>query len=77
MATAAERRDFLVRMPAEDHAALRSLAFLSGRSMNDIVCSVLHEYLKNEGREQLVDSSIRAGQESMRVLLDKLADGPE
>jgi hypothetical protein len=70
----AARKDFLVRMPRADYEALRSLAFFTRQSMNEIVCSALHTYLETDGRAAHVAAVIDQGRVEMRDLLDKLGD---
>ena len=69
-----ERKYFLVRLPAEEHTALRNLAFFTGQPMNEIVCTALRNYLATDGRTALRDASTAHGRAFMRDLLDKLAD---
>jgi hypothetical protein len=67
-----ERKDLLLRLPAEDHAALKNLAFFTDRSMNEIVCAALHEYLVTTGRREHLAAVVESGRSGMRDLLDKL-----
>ena len=68
-----ERKELLLRLPAEDHAALRNLAFFTDRSMNEIVTTLLHEFLATQGRRAHLEAVVESGREEMRDLLDKLA----
>ena len=68
-----ERKDFLLRLSAEDHERLRNLAHFTKRPMAEIVRTVLHDYLSGPGRAELVEAITTSGQREMRDLLDKLA----
>ena len=69
----APRKDFLLRLAAEDHDALRSLSHFTRRPMAEIVRTVLHDYLAGPGREELRQAVTAQGRGQMRELLDKLA----
>jgi hypothetical protein len=68
-----ERKDFLLRLGPEDHEALRSLAHVTRRSMNEIVVAALHEYFTGTGRKEFLAASAKRTGDAFEVLLDKLA----
>ena len=68
-----ERKDFLLRLSAEDHEALRTLAHFTNRPMSEIARAAVHAYLVGPGREELREAVTSSGRSSMRDLLDKLA----
>jgi hypothetical protein len=68
-----DRKEFLLRMPAEDHAALRALAQVTGRPMNELATCAVREYLLGTGRREFVAASAARTKEQYEVLLDKLA----
>lgn len=69
------RKEFLLRLPAEDHAALRSLAHVTHRPMNEIVNQALREYLVGTGRREFVAASANRTQGAYEALIEKLANG--
>ena len=69
-----DRKEFLVRLPAEDHAALRHLAHVTNTPMNELVIEALHEYFIGTGRQRFVRASAQRTQNDFEVLIDKLAN---
>lgn len=69
-----EPKAFLLRLDPDLHEALRGLAHITRRSMNDIAGQALQEYLVGTGRREFVEASANRTQEDFEVLLDKLAN---
>jgi hypothetical protein len=63
-----------VRMPADMHEAVRTVAFATNASINDVVIRAVGDYLTDAGRSQAVDSFLERAQDQWHVALDKLAD---
>lgn len=81
MAKAQERKEgtgesvaLTVRLPAEVHEALRTVAFARGGSLNDVVLRAVGDFLADKGRRQAVDAMASRVREQYRVALDKLKD---
>lgn len=66
-------QDFTVRLPIEEHQALRLFCTTTGRSMNDVLVSALRDYLADTGRKAEFAANLTRLQEEYRVALDKLA----
>jgi NRPS condensation-like uncharacterized protein len=73
MATS-ETQVLTVRMPKDEHEALRSYAFATGASMNDIVLRAIREFLASSGRREEFDALLTKARKQYRLALDKLAD---
>ena len=63
-----------VRLPAEVHEALRTVAFAGGGSLNDVVLRAVGDFLAGKGRREAVDAMATRVREQYRVALDKLKD---
>jgi hypothetical protein len=63
-----------VRMPAGMHEAVRTVAFVTNSSINDVVVRAVADYLSDAGRSQAVDGFLERAHDQWRVALDKLAD---
>jgi hypothetical protein len=63
-----------VRLPAEVHEALRTVAFSGGTSINDVVVRAVGDFLADKGRREAVDAMATRVREQYRVALDKLKD---
>jgi predicted transcriptional regulator len=63
-----------VRVPEEIHEALRTLAFATNASINELVTRSIALYLSDEGHRQAVESVLRRARGQYRVALGKLAD---
>jgi hypothetical protein len=63
-----------VRLPAEVHEALRTVAFAGGTSLNDVVLRAIGDLLADKGRREAVDTMATRVREQYRVALDKLKD---
>ena len=75
--TMTDRKDFLLRLPAEDHEALRNLAHFTRRPMAEIARAALHDYLVGPGREELRQAVTAQGQHGMRDLLESSLSSPQ
>jgi hypothetical protein len=62
-----------VRLPEDEHNALRLFAFLSGCSLNEAVRMAIREFLRSKEVE-LFEKGIDRLRTQYRVALDKLAD---
>ena len=62
-----------VRLPQDEYQALRTYAFVTKRSINDVVRSAVLDYLAGTERQQEMDAIIEHIRDSRRVALDKLA----
>ena len=69
-----ESQALTVRLPGELHEAVRTLAFATESSINEVVVRAIRDYLSGEGHRQAVDRFLRRAQTNYRVALDKLAD---
>lgn len=63
-----------LRLPPELHEQLRTLSFLTRRSINDLATEAFAEWMESSGRELLVNAAGQHGQDRHRVALDKLKD---
>lgn len=66
-------QEFTVRLPVEEHQALRLFCATTGRSMNDVLVASLRDYLADAGRKQEFAANLQRLQEEYRIALDKLA----
>jgi predicted transcriptional regulator len=71
---ARDQQTLTIRVPKEIHEALRTLAFATGTSINDIVLMAIADHLGSRGHRDAVEGFLRRAQEQYRVALDKLAD---
>lgn len=62
-----------VRVPADIHEALRTVAFVTGTSINDVVLKAIGNYLSSQGHPEAVEAFLHKAQDQWRVALDKLA----
>lgn len=63
-----------IRMPTDVFEALRTHAFASGTSANDVVVRSVIDYLSADGRDEAVQALLAAAQERYRGALDRLKD---
>lgn len=68
-----EIQTLTLRVPKDIHEAVRTLAFATNSSINDVALHALRDYLADEGHRQAVESYLRRAQQQYRVALDKLA----
>ncbi|HEY8202964.1 MAG TPA: hypothetical protein VII47_16645 [Actinomycetota bacterium] len=64
----------LVRLPKEEHEALRSFAGLTGISLNEAIIRAVREFLAGEGRREEFDALLARAKSQYEVALDKLKD---
>lgn len=74
MARPLETQVVTVRMPREEHEALKIYAFHSGSSINEVVLRAVRNYLATEGRSDQFDKLLKKARVQYRVALDKLKD---
>lgn len=63
-----------VRVPRDVYDALRTYAYATDSSINDVVMRALADLLTSQARQEEVDSFLEGAQKQYRVALDKLAD---
>lgn len=63
-----------IRVPGEMAEALRTHAFLTNTSSNEVVKRAVAEYLQTHGRSEAVEAAFEQVREQHAVALDKLAD---
>jgi predicted transcriptional regulator len=63
-----------LRLPKDVHEALRTLAFATDTSMNDIMLEALREHMGTSAHREAVTKFLAKAQRQYRVALDKLAD---
>jgi predicted transcriptional regulator len=63
-----------IRVPVDVHEALRTLAFATRTTVNDIVLRSVADYLSETGHREAVEALSDRMREQYRVALDKLAD---
>jgi len=63
-----------IRVPKDVHEAVRTLAFATDASINDIALKAMRDYLANSGHRKAVEGLGAKVIEQYRVALDKLAD---
>jgi hypothetical protein len=68
-----ETKQLPLRLPKPTYDALKTTAFFTERSMNDIVTVALQQYLDTEGRAALLAASVQKARTRYRDVLDKLA----
>lgn len=66
-------RALTVRLPEDEHNALRLYAFLTKTSLNETVLTAVREFLATKS-DELTDMAIDRFRTDYRVALDKLAD---
>jgi predicted DNA-binding protein len=70
----AQTQALTLRLPPELHEQLRTLSYLTRRSINDLATEALSAWMEKGGHELLVEAAMRQGQDRHRVALDKLKD---
>lgn len=63
-----------VRLPPDMHQDLRMLALFTGRSVNEIITSLIGDYLAGPGREEIARGMTARAQATYKDALDKLAE---
>jgi hypothetical protein len=64
---------FTVRLPPEEHRALKTYAAVTGSSVNEAVTAAVREYLAGPGRREQFETLLGQAREDFRAALDKLA----
>ena len=70
--TGAATKQLPVRLPEPVYRALKGASAYSGRSMNDIVCAAVVDYLTRD--RSALESAAETARAEYRAVLDKLAD---
>lgn len=63
-----------VRVPRDVYDALRTFAYATEGTINDAVLRAIVDFLASQGRQEEVDTFLKAARKQYRVALDKLAD---
>lgn len=74
MAGKEQTRTLTIRVPEDVHEALRTLAFATNTSINEIAVRALRDHLAHEGHRRAVEAFLAQARRRYRVALDKLAD---
>lgn len=74
MHTSKETQTVTVRMPTDEHQALRNYAHFSNTSINDIMLAALRTYMTDHQRDQDFETYLEEARTTWRGALDKLAD---
>lgn len=69
-----EPQAITVRVPKDIHDALRTTAFATDVSINELVLRAIRDFLGNEAHRRKVEGFLKKAQGQYRVALDKLAD---
>ena len=69
-----EAQTLTIRVPKDVHEALRTTAFATDTSINDLVLRAIRDFLGNEAHRRKVEGFLRKAQGQYRVALDKLSD---
>lgn len=62
-----------LRVPREVYEAMKTFAFATDASINDVALKAIHTFLASEGHEEQVAALLKKAQSQYRVALDKLA----
>ncbi len=65
---------FTARLAVEEYEALRSYAFLSNVSINEVVVRAIRELLRREGKEEAVNTLVEQARSKLRATVDNLGD---
>lgn len=63
-----------LRIPHDEHDAIKAVAALAGRSVNQVLRDAVREYLTGPKRTEEFEQLVGAAQDQFRVALDKLKD---
>lgn len=66
-----ERRAFMTRLPEDEHEAVKTMARLTGRSMNQLILLAVRAYLSQHPMEEVVKQAQEAC-ERFEATLDRL-----
>lgn len=67
-------RQLTLRLPDEEHEALRIYAFLTKTSVNETVTRAVRQFLATNGRNEEFEAALDRFRREYRIALDKLAD---
>jgi plasmid stability protein len=65
-------KPFALRLPAEEHEALRVMAAVTGKSMNELVVRAVREFMAGAGRRDEFEAAVSQVTTRYRTVLDKL-----
>lgn len=63
-----------LRLSRPEYEALRTFAFVTGASINEVARRALRDFLVAQGRREEFDALLAKAHKQYRVALDKLAD---
>lgn len=63
-----------LRLSKEEYEALRTFAFVTSSSINEVARRALRDFLVAKGRSEEFDALLKKARTQYRVALDKLAD---
>lgn len=63
-----------LRVPREIYEAMRTFAFATDTTINDVGIRSIQNFLSTEGHHEEVEAHLRSAENQYRVALDKLAD---
>ena len=43
-----DKKNVLLRLPPEEHRILKTVCSSKGKSINEVVCNLIYEFLKNQ-----------------------------
>lgn len=69
-----QREVLTVRVPAAMHEQLRLYKLFANRPINDLVVSLIDDFLAGPGREEIARGMTERAQSMYGIALDKLAD---
>ncbi|MGH7369666.1 MAG: DNA-binding protein [Candidatus Methylomirabilaceae bacterium] len=72
--TSKESQAVTVRLSRDEYEALRTFAFVTESSINEVARRALREFLVTQGRREDFDSLLKKARIQYRVALDRLAD---
>lgn len=65
---------FTARMPEDEYEGLRAFAFLSQRSVNEVVLTAIRSYLREQAPDDRLDAMVEEMKARFRATLDDLGD---
>lgn len=72
--TSKQSQAVTVRVSKHEYEALRTFAFVTESSINEVARRALREFLVAQGRGEEFDALLKKARTQYRVALDKLAD---
>jgi predicted DNA-binding protein len=67
-------KDFTLRLPLELAEVLKNQAFVTSKSINEVMKEALVQYLQGDARREAFEMALAKVKDDHRVALDKLAD---